>query len=52
VDTSLKQVNEPLDDETQYSDEEGQTPTPLREFLDMFKGDGSFPDDFPESWRH
>jgi hypothetical protein len=44
----------PSSDATEYSDEDetyGRTPAPLREFLDMIKGDGSFPDDFPESWR-
>lgn len=35
-------------------DDEGsrsRTPTPLREFLNMVGGDGSYPDDFPQSWR-
>jgi len=27
------------------------TPTVARDFLDMFQGDGSYPDDFPESLR-
>lgn len=39
-----------------YSEEDeggsrSRTPTPMREFLNMVEGDGTFPDDFPESWR-
>lgn len=36
---------------TQSMAPEGSEPTQLRTFLNMFQGDGSLPDDFPESLR-
>ncbi|KAI6034099.1 hypothetical protein BKA83DRAFT_309107 [Pisolithus microcarpus] len=33
------------------SDPSGSLPSVVRDFVDMFKGDGSYPDDFPKSLR-
>lgn len=37
---------------TESDESQGSLPSQVKDFLDMFNGDESFPDDFPMSLRH